>query len=90
MSRGLYKRDPASLGIFFRESATLTLALSGWTYRNTFVLYDKESGSFWYPYRDGLRGIQGKYFGSVLPKIDSEDTRWGRWVAKHPDSKILR
>jgi len=68
----------------------LTLAPSGWTYKNTFVLYDKETGTLWYPYRKGLMGIQGKYFKRWLSKIPSKDTQWDKWVKKHPDSKILK
>ena len=72
------------------DGITLTLAPSGWTYENTFVLYDKETGTLWYPSEEGLKGIQGKYFGKVLPKIVSEDTRWGEWVERHPKSRILQ
>jgi hypothetical protein len=39
------------------DGKTLTLASSGWTYKGTFVLYDKVAGTLWYPSRDGLRGI---------------------------------
>ena len=55
----------------------------------TFVLYDKETGSLWYPYDDGLMGIQGIYFKRWLPKLASEDTRWQNWKQKHPNSKIM-
>jgi len=72
------------------DGKILTIAPSGWTYRNTFVLYDKESGSLWYPFKKGLMGIQGKYFKRWLPMISSEDTRWGKWVKKYPDSRILK
>ncbi len=68
---------------------TLTLAPSGWTYNNTFVLYDQETESLWYPYKKGLMGIQGKYFKKWLPKLESEDMRWSKWKNKHPDSKII-
>jgi hypothetical protein len=71
------------------DGQKLTLAPSGWTYKNTFVLYDKETETLWYPYSDGLRGIQGPYFNRWLPRISSEDTRWEKWQKRHPDSKIL-
>jgi hypothetical protein len=44
----------------------------------------------WYPYRRGLKGIQGKYFNRWLPRISSSDTTWGKWYKKYPESKILR
>jgi hypothetical protein len=72
------------------DGQTLTLVPSGWTYNDTFVLYDKESKTLWYPYKKGLMGIQGKYFKRWLPSVSSEDTRWDDWVGKHPDSKILK
>lgn len=72
------------------DGKTLTIAPSGWTYKNTFVLYDKETETLWYPYRKGLRGIAGTYFDRWLPKLDSKDTTWEKWFAKHPETKILR
>lgn len=69
---------------------TLTLAPSGWTYKQIFVLYDKESGSLWYPQGDSLHGIQGKDFREVLPGLPHEVTRWGNWVRKHPNSQLLK
>jgi hypothetical protein len=68
----------------------LTLAPSGWTYKNTFVLYDKETKSLWYPEEKGLRGISGHYFNQFLPMLKAEDTEWRKWVDKHPGSKIMK
>ncbi|NIO03666.1 MAG: DUF3179 domain-containing protein [Proteobacteria bacterium] len=72
------------------DGQTLTLAPSGWTYNSTFVLYDRETGSLWYPDRKGLMGIQGKYFKRRLPEIPSRDIQWGTWKSEYPYSKILR
>ena len=72
------------------DGQNLTIAPSGWTYDNTFVLYDIETGPMWYPYRKGLSGIQGKYFNRWLPKVASDDTTWSEWVKKHPGSKVLK
>ena len=72
------------------DDQILTIAPSGWTYKNTFVLYDKETGTLWYPFKEGLMGIQGKYFKRWLPKISFEDTRWGKWIKEHPKSSILK
>lgn len=70
------------------DGRNLTLAPSGWTYNNTFVLYDKETGSLWYPDEKGLMGIQGHYFNRFLPEIKSEDTNLGQWVEKHPRTRV--
>ena len=53
------------------------------------MLYDRETNSLWYPYPEGLKGIQGVYFGKWLPKLDADDTRWREWKAKYPQSKIM-
>ena len=71
------------------DGRTLTLVPSGWTYERTFVLYDRETNSLWYPYPEGLKGIQGVYFERWLPKLTSDDTPWREWKAKHPQSKIM-
>ena len=71
------------------DGRTLTLVPSGWTYERTFVLYDRETNSLWYPYEEGLKGIQGVYFERWLPKLASDDTRWRDWKAKHPQSRIM-
>ncbi len=72
------------------DGQVLTLVPSGWTYDNTFVLYDRETETLWYPYRKGLMGIQGKYFKRWLDEIPSEDTVWEKWMKKHPNTKILK
>ncbi len=71
------------------DDVTLNLAPSGWTYKNTFVLYDIETGTLWYPYKKGLMGIQGAYFKRWLPIVPSSDTRWSKWKKNYSDSKIL-
>ena len=71
------------------DDRTLTLTPSGWTYQDTFVLYDRETETLWYPYGKGLLGIQGKYFRRWLRKLPSDDTTWDRWREKHPSSEIL-
>ena len=72
------------------DGRPLTLAPSGWTYKRTFVLYDKETGTLWYPYEEGLMGIQGVYFQRWLPEIPSKDTSWQDWKNTYPSSKIMR
>lgn len=71
------------------DGEVLTLVPSGWTYNNTFVLYDRETETLWYPYEKGLMGIQGKYFKRWLPKVDFEYTRWRKWEKEYPDSLVV-
>ncbi|MFC1824004.1 DUF3179 domain-containing (seleno)protein [Thermodesulfobacteriota bacterium] len=72
------------------DGQTLTLAPSGWTYQSTFVLYDKETNTLWYPYEKGLMGIQGKHFKRWLAKLSSEDTNLREWNRKYPETKVLK
>jgi hypothetical protein len=72
------------------DGKTLSLAPSGWTYKRTFVLYDKETETLWYPKKGGLMGIQGVYFKRVLPKMKSKDTHWAKWKKKHPLTKLMK
>ena len=73
------------------DGQILTLGASGWTYRNTFVLYDFETESMWYHLKgtDGLTCISGTYADRFLPELTSTVTRWNRWKADFPDSGIL-
>lgn len=80
--------------VFSREidSRTLTLSASGWTYNDTFVLYDLETESLWYhlPGEIGLRCIAGFYADQKLTEFSSTFGRWSEWVALYPESKFLR
>ena len=58
--------------------------------RNTFVLYDKKTGTLWYPFNKGLMGIQGVYFKRWLLKVPSDDTLWRKWKKRYPNSAILK
>ncbi|WP_372682807.1 DUF3179 domain-containing (seleno)protein [Desulfosarcina sp.] len=72
------------------DGKRLTIAPSGWTYKRTFVLYDQETGTLWYPDKDGLLGIQGKYFQRHLPRLESTDTRWSTWVKSNPSTRLMK
>ena len=69
----------------------LTLSPSGWTYQNTFVLYDYETESLWYHMsgESGLTCISGVYADTKLPEYESTQTRWSDWLGDHPETKYL-
>ena len=73
------------------DGEILTLSASGWTYRNTFVLYDYETESMWYHLSgtDGLTCISGTYADRKLEEFQSTLTRWNYWIQENPDSKFL-
>jgi len=73
------------------DDEVLTLASSGWTYRDTFVLYDYESESLWYHLEgtDGLTCISGKWKDRKLPESTLTLTRWRQWKQTHPGTELL-
>lgn len=73
------------------DKQTLTLASSGWTYRNTFVLYDHETESMWYHLagQNGLTCISGAFADRELREFESTVTRWSNWYRAHPETKYL-
>jgi len=74
------------------DGKILTLSASGWTYKNTFVLYDFETESLWYHLEgtDGLTSISGFYADRKLKEYRSSFIRWNQWVAENPDTKYLK
>ncbi len=74
------------------DGEVLTLSASGWTYNNTFVLYDYETESLWYHLQgtDGLTCISGFYADRKLEEFSSVLMRWNDWVDLNPDSKFLK
>ncbi len=69
----------------------LTLSASGWTYNNTFVLYDYETESLWYhfPGRNGLTCISGFYADNFLNERSSTFGRWSEWNSNNPNTLFL-
>lgn len=74
------------------DDQILNLSASGWTYRNTFVLYDFETESLWYHLEgtDGLTCISGTYRDRKLEEFNSWFIRWNNWRIDHPGSKFLK
>ncbi len=72
------------------DGTVLTLTPSGWTYKRTFVLVDRETGTLWYPEKGGLMGIQGVHFKRRLPQVKSKDTHWSTWVEANPSTRLMK
>ncbi len=74
------------------DDQVLNLSASGWTYDNTFVLYDYETESMWYhlPGENKLTGISGAYKDRELPELTSSFVRWSAWVAENPETAFLK
>jgi hypothetical protein len=73
------------------DQEILTLSASGWTYQNTFVLFDYETESLWYHLSgtSGLTCISGTYADRKLEEKNSTLTRWFDWHSTNPQSKFL-
>ncbi len=73
------------------EDTVLTLSASGWTYRDTFVLYDYETESLWYPFdgKPGLTCIGGRYADQFLPELSARRLRWFLWFESHPETGYM-
>jgi hypothetical protein len=74
----------------------LTFAPSGWTYHSTFVLYDYETESIWYPYVDFQKAgetplvcIAGDFADTTIKEIPSTMTSFKEWYETNPDSKYM-
>lgn len=71
------------------DGQLLTLSASGWTYDNTFVLYDYETETMWFHREDELVGIGGPLAGRRLPTIPSETGSFAEFFERFPDTKYL-
>jgi len=65
--------------------------VSGYTLDQTFLLFDRETDSVWYPGANGeLNAVGGTRKGDTIPvAIKNEVMPLSDWLQKHPDSKIL-
>ncbi len=68
-----------------------TFGTTGYTYNNTFVLYDRASQSLWYPMDDGaFTAISGPRKSEKLPFFDKPPIMTlGEWRKLHPDTRVL-
>ena len=74
------------------DDQILSLVSSGWTYKNTFVLYDRETESLWYHLgrTRGLTCISGSFADRKLEEFTSFFIRWALWKQMQPDSKFMK
>jgi hypothetical protein len=77
------------------DGETLTLAASGWTWQNTFVLWDHETESIWFGGAgqlgwDHLVCVEGPLQDRRLSIIPHQRTFWRTWYRAEPETKIMR
>ena len=71
----------------------MTLAASGWTWNDTFVLYDKETGSLWFGGSGPigwsvLRCVAGPLENATLQRVEHSRVIWRSWFALYPFTKV--
>ena len=66
---------------------TFTFQVSGRLWRNSLVMQDRESDTWWSQVTG--RAIHGDNRGAQLQKLESVQTTWEKWVAAHPDTTVL-
>ena len=74
------------------DDRVLTIASSGWTYHDLFVLHDRETESMWYHLPGGteaLTCIAGVYEGRTLVEIRSAYEPWNKWKRANPGTLVL-
>ena len=73
------------------DGEVTTFGTTGYTYKQTFVLYDRKTESLWYPYRrQEMNALSGTQAGSALPFLDEPDKMTlSDWRLEHPDSLVL-
>ena len=77
------------------DGTRITLAASGWTWRETFVLWDHETGGLWFggPGPVGhtkLTCVSGPHEGRTLDSIEHNRVIWRSWYALYPFTKVVK
>lgn len=65
--------------------------MSGYVYRNVFLIFDRRTESLWYPLdRTRWTAIAGPRKGETIPFIAQPAVvTLGEWCKKHPDTLVL-
>ncbi len=68
-----------------------TFGTTGYTHKNTFLLYDRATDSVWYPLKTGeMNAISGKLAGKAMPFLgEPKRMPLAAWRDQHPDSLVL-
>jgi hypothetical protein len=69
------------------DGATYTFGHEGILYRQSFIMYDRETRTLWV-HTTG-EAVKGKLKGKVLKFLPSIVTTWKRWKQLHPDTTVL-
>lgn len=70
---------------------TIEFGTTGYTMNNTFVLYDRDTESVWYPLTDKtMDAVSGKRKGEAIKFVAKPELMpLGEWAKQHPDTQVL-
>lgn len=73
------------------DGSTFEFGVSGYVYRNTFLLHDRATESLWYPLDDHRwTAIAGPRQGETIPFIAEPGVMMlAEWRNLHPDTEVL-
>jgi len=73
------------------DGEVTTFGTTGYTYNDTFLLYDRKTQSMWYPHKPGeMNALSGPSAGSALPYlVEPKRMSLADWREKHPHSLVL-
>ena len=69
------------------QGKPITLGVSGRLWKDSLVMYDRETGSLWSHVTGGA--IWGPLKGQVLNPYPASQTTWKQWKHLHPDTVVL-
>jgi hypothetical protein len=75
--------------IYSREldGRTLLFGNTSALYESDLVMFDRETGSYWFQVRG--EAIVGQLTGERLPVLPSTTMPWGEWKRLHPEGRVL-
>jgi hypothetical protein len=68
-------------------SKTLTFIVSGRLWRNSLIMQDEETGTYW-SHVTG-EALAGPLEGERLDVLHGVQTTWAKWKKRHPNTKVL-
>ena len=82
--------DLASVHDREHEGEPIDFGVSGYVYRNTYLIYDRPTESLWYALdEDEWTAVSGPRQGDTIPYELKEPMPLGQWRDKHPDTVVL-
>jgi len=73
------------------DGKATSFGTTGYTYNNTFLLYDRSTDSVWYPQESKqMNAVSGSNQGHSLPFLAEPTPQpLAEWHESHPDSLVL-